>query len=300
MNKIILAALLLILSCSPKKGAESSIDHAAYKLEIEAWHKKRVDDLKGPSGWLNLAGLYWLEEGINTFGSSDKNSLVFPSGKIADRAGFFLLKQNIVTVEVAPGVKIISEKLPVKSKVIYHPDSSRSPVLEYESLQWFVIKRDNKYGIRLRDFKNPKLEGFHGIERYPIDATWRAEAKFEKSAEGRTIEITNILGQTIPQLSPGSLIFTLNGKKYRLDALDEGGEDYFMIFGDKTNTKETYGAGRYLYVEKPDASGKTIIDFNKAYNPPCAFTEFATCPLPPRQNILDIEIKAGEKNYTTH
>ncbi len=292
-------ALLVLEGCTSKKSAAPSFDLAAYQLEIESWHQKRVEELKGPIGFLNLVGLYWLHDGINTFGSGEKNTIIFPEGKIAARAGFFLLKNNIVTLEAAPGVDIKSNGQKIKTLVAYHPDSAKAPKMEHESLQWFIIKRDDKFGIRLRDFRSSELEKFQGIERYPVDAAWRLEANFVRSDSSKRIDITNVLGQTTSQPSPGTLIFTIREKEYHLDALDEGGDDYFMIFGDATNTKETYGAGRYLYVDKPDSSGHTIIDFNKAYNPPCAFTAFATCPLPPRQNIMDIQITAGEKNYGT-
>jgi uncharacterized protein len=303
MRKIYSTLLLLVvISCAPKKAPEVPFDVEMYKAEIETWHQKRVDDLKGPKGWLNLVGLFWLNDGINTFGSGQKNNLVFPEGKIPERAGFFLLKQNMVTVEPAPNVNITSDGKSIKSMIVYHPDSARAAVQEYESLQWFIIKRDDKFGVRLRDFKSPGIQNFNGIERYPVDPAWRLEATFENAADSsRTIDITNVLGQTTPQPSPGKLVFSIRGKEYRLDVLKEGrGEEYFVIVGDSTNTHETYGAGRYMYVKKPDATGKTIIDFNKAYNPPCAFTSFATCPLPPKQNVLTAAITAGEKNYGIH
>ena len=301
MNRqFILLILFLVVGCNPKQSREASIDMAAYKLQIETWHKERVENLRGPSGWLNLAGLYWLEEGVNTFGSGLSNNIVFPEGKIAERAGFFLLRQNAVRIEVAPGVEITTDNLPLKSGVIFHLDSVKTPLLKFGSLQWFVIRRDNKYGIRLRDLANPELKNFTGIDRFPVDPIWRLEATWEKASSARTIEVTNILGQTTAQLSPGTVAFTAGGKAYQLDALDEGGNEYFIIFGDRTNAKETYGAGRYLYVNKPDENGKMAIDFNKSINPPCAFTEFATCPLPPQQNVLDLEIPAGEKNYERH
>ncbi len=286
-----------LCSCTSKKVA---VDPVTYAAEVEAWHQKRVEDLKGPNGWLNVSGLYWLNEGINTFGSGEKNNIVFPAGKIPEFAGFFMLQQNTVLIDVAADVAITSKGQPVNEKIIYHPDSSHNTVLDYGSLQWFVIKRDTKYGIRLRDFKNSAIENFKGIDRFPVDVQWRLEAKFENADSSRTIPITNVLGQTTEQPSPGTLVFTIQDKTYRLDALDEGGDEYFIIFGDPTNTKETYGAGRYAYVKKPDADGNTVLDFNKTYNPPCAFTEFATCPLPPKQNILDIAVTAGEKNYLHH
>lgn len=299
-NQLIIL-LLVFASCSPGKRSEPKIDLIAYNQEIETWHASRVEELKGPKGFLNLAGLFWLNDGINTVGSGSTNNIVFPEGKGPERAGFFLLKNNIVNFEAAPGVKILSNGKPVSKLVAFHPDSARkAPPMEYGSLQWFVIRRDSKFGVRLRDFENPALQEFKGIERYPVDPAWRLEATFNTTDSLRKISITNVLGQTFLQASPGTLSFSIGGKQYQLDALDEGSDDYFIIFGDPTNARETYGAGRYLYVKRPGPDGKTIIDFNKAYNPPCAFTTFATCPLPPKQNILDVEIKVGEKNYGVH
>jgi uncharacterized protein (DUF1684 family) len=298
MKKTYLFVLCFIfVTCSPGKRTEPALDLAAYKLEIDSWHAKRVEELKGPKGWLNLAGLFWLNNGINTLGSAESSNIIFPSGKIPARAGFYLVMEPIVTFEAAPGVNIQSKGTTVKKMIAFHPDSAKAPILEYGSLQWFVIKRDNKYGIRLRDFENPAVQAFKGIDRYPVDAAWRIMATFEKADASRRIPVTNVLGQTTLQESPGTLIFSIQGKEYHLDALDEGGDEYFMIFGDATNARETYGAGRYLYVKRPDVDGKTIIDFNKGYNPPCAFTAFATCPLPPKQNVMDVDITAGEKNY---
>ncbi|NOT76675.1 MAG: DUF1684 domain-containing protein [Cyclobacteriaceae bacterium] len=294
----LLISLFFVTACGSKQSKEMPLDVEAYKTEIEAWHKKRVEDLKGPKGWLNLVGLYWLNDGINTFGSGSQNNIVFPQGKIPDRAGFFLLKQNSVTIETLPGVDIMSNGKPIKSLVVYHPDSAKAVVQDYGSLQWFIIKRDNKFGVRIRDFESSGIQNFTGIERFPVDPLWRLQATFERALDStKTIPITNVLGQTTNQPSPGTLIFSIDGSEYRLDVLDEGGDEYFVIVGDNTNTHETYGAGRYMYVKPPDSNGKTIIDFNKIYNPPCAFTSFATCPLPPKQNVLNISITAGEKNY---
>ena len=271
----------------------------ATRAEIDAWHQKRLLELRGPQGWLNVAGLFWLKEGINSFGSDKSNDVVFPEGKIAERAGFFVLSNGVVSTDIARGAMITSKGKAVDHMVVFHPDSARNPTLSHDSLRWFIIKRDTKYGVRLRDLDSEELKTFSGIERFEVDPAFRLTATFEKT-ENRTIPITNILGQTTAQPSPGTLVFNLDDKEYRIDAIDEGGEDLFIIFGDATNTKETYGAGRYLYVKRPDASGNTVIDFNRAYNPPCAFTAFATCPLPPKQNVLPIPVQAGEKNYDLH
>lgn len=297
-TKYQLAAFIFLAACAPKKSPEASIDKAAYQLEIDNWDKGRVEYLKGPEGWLNLAGLFWLKEGINTFGSGEQNDIVFPEGKIDSRAGFFVLKQGVVTLEAAPKVDITRNGKPFRSGVVFHPDSSRMKPLEHGTLKWFIIKRDNRYGIRLRDLAHPDLEQFKGIGRFPVDPAYRVTADFKPADAGHTIPIVNVLGQTIDTKSPGTLYFSLNGQRVSLDVIDDGGKELFIIFSDLTNTKETYGAGRYLYADPPGADGKVILDFNKAYNPPCAFTVFATCPIPPAQNRLDMRVEAGELNYT--
>jgi len=294
---VVLFFLSVILVSCGRKSQEASIDVEGYKSEIESWHQQRITELKGAEGWLNLAGLFWLKEGINTFGSDESNDIVFPRDKIAAKAGFFMVKSGTVQMNVLPGVEILDSGIAVKAKVIFHPDSVKNSLLCHGSLQWFIIKRDDQVGIRLRDLESKAVEEFAGIERYQVNPAWKVSAKVEIPKTQRRISITNVLGQTTEQLSPGTLLFSLDGKEYHLDALEGGKDELFIIFGDRTNEKETYPAGRYMYIKTPDENGITEIDFNKAYNPPCAFTSFATCPLPPAQNILPISVLAGEKNY---
>lgn len=293
ISPFVFAMMILLVACSSKPASD-----AAYLAEIEAWHSRRVESLKGPNGWLNLAGLFWLKEGINSFGTDSYRNLVFPSALGIKEAGYLLLEKGIVTQSLLPGVTItVNGKETAGMTVVFHPDSSRQPVIEHGSIRWFIIKRDTKYGVRVRDLKHPNLASFTGVERFPVDASWKVVAMWE-ATPGRTLPITNVLGQTTNQAAPGRLTFTLEGKEFRLDALDEGDPDeLFIIFGDATNTKETYGAGRYLYVARPDSAGQVVMDFNRAQNPPCAFTEFATCPLPPVQNVMSIRVLAGEKDY---
>jgi len=287
--------LLILVSCTQSRKAEV-IDRVAYQVEIDQWHQKRIEYLKSPDGWLNLAGLFWLKDGISTFGSDDSNDIVFPKAKIPSKAGLFQLQNGVVTMTTLPEVEIFSDNDLIKSGIIFHPDSTRQPKLSHGTLQWFIIKRDNQFGIRLRDLKSTTVEEFQGIESYEVDPEFRREAILEIPSYPRKIEITNVLGQTTAQNSPGTLVFTMKGKEYRIDALEEG-DELFVIFGDPSNENETYPSGRYLYANKPGPDGKTILDFNKAFNPPCAFTPFATCPLPPSQNVLPIAITAGEKNF---
>jgi len=273
------------------------LDLTKYKSEIDSWHEKRINDLKSETGWLNLAGLFWLKEGINTFGSDKENDLIFPEDKIPPRAGFFLVKQGVVQINVMAGVAVMKDSRIVKEEIIFHPDSINNQTLTHGDLQWFVIKRDDQVGIRLRDLKNKDVQDFLGIERYEVDPAWRVEANLVVPVKQKRISITNVLGQTTDLISPGTLTFELLGQPYTLDALEGGKDELFVIFGDPTNELETYPSGRYLYVSIPDAQGKWLVDFNQSINPPCAFTPFATCPLPPTQNILPIAIKAGEKNF---
>jgi uncharacterized protein (DUF1684 family) len=298
MTRILIAfALAIAFSCSEKQPV---ITAEAHLDEVEKWHSKRVENLKGPQGWLNVSGLYWLKDGMNTFGSAENNDLVFPAEKIGEYLGYFVLRNDTVMMEAGSVSEIKTENQIVTSLLAYPPDSTGIvPKMEYGSLQWFIIERDGKFGVRLRDFESDAIHNFHGIERYPVDLAWRVEARFEKAEEGRTIDITNILGQTTPNPSPGTLVFAIDDEEHRLDVINDGGPDFFVIFGDPTNEKETYPAGRYVYVAPPGEDGKTFIDFNKCYNPPCAFTAFATCPLPPRQNVLTVPVLAGEKNYAT-
>jgi len=273
-------------------------EQAAYRQEIDQWHTRRLDKVKAPNGWLNLVGLYWLEPGINTFGSDAGNSIVFPAGKIASRAGYFLVEGNVVTLFAHDSAAIQLNDRPVNKEIVYHPDSTHALMLQHGSLRWNIIQRESKLGIRLRDDDSDLLHAFKGLERYPVDPGYRVEAVLEPGGSSSQVSITNVLGQTYRRPSPGMLVFTLDGREQRLiPIIEDGSDELFIIFADATSGKETYGGGRFLYAKHPDDDGKVILDFNKAYNPPCVFTPYATCPLPPEQNVLPLAIRAGEKNY---
>jgi uncharacterized protein (DUF1684 family) len=177
-------------------------------------------------------------------------------------------------------------------------DQSGEPtILQHGSLSFYVIQRNERLGVRVKDADAAALKSFHGLESFPFSESWRVAARFEPSSPPRHISVPNVLGNVTSEESPGALAFEYSGKTYRLDAVREAGtEDYFIIFGDATNGHETYGGGRFLYASPPK-DGQTVLDFNKAYNPPCVFTPYATCPLPPPQNRLSIRIEAGEKSY---
>jgi len=289
-------ALVLFVGCLT---AFRPADDPAYKAETDAWHQRRLNALRSETGWLNLAGLYWLQEGVNTVGSAAGNAVTFPA-KAPGSVGEFRLQNGTVSFLPRSGETILLDGKPLTGEVtVFSPDLAKPPVLQQGSLRWFVIKRGPKYGIRLRDLESPILKAFHGIERFPVDETWRVKARLLTPKPGATIAILDVTGQTSQQALAGTLEFVLKGRTYRLDAVTEG-EELFILFADATNGKKTYGAGRFLYAAMPGTDGITTLDFNRAYNPPCAFTPYATCPLPPPQNRLTLAVTAGELKAGDH
>lgn len=275
---------------------QTSSTDPEYLKEIQEWHATRAASLKSETGWLNLAGLFRLKEGTNSFGSDAANDIVFPKGEAF--LGHFILENGQVRVEIKPEVNVLNKDQPIKKLAIFAPEKEPI-VLAHQSLRWFIIQRGEQYLVRLRDLESPNVTNFKGIEVFPIDKNWRVEATLEPAEPGFQISVVDVIGTSSMQDSPGAFVFEIEGKPYRLYPTNAG-DELFFVFGDATNGDTTYGAGRFLYATQPDEHGKTILDFNKAYNPPCAFTAFATCPLPNEINILPVEINAGEKNYGDH
>lgn len=290
-------SLILLNSCA---RPSSKAGDGAYLKELEQWRADRLANLKSETGWLTLTGLHWLEEGENSFGSDPACDIVLPGGGAPRFAGTLLLNGGKVHLEARPGVEITHEGKPVSSLDL-HSDTDEAPiVLALGTLNMQVIRRGDKFGLRVRDREHPARAAFRGLEYFPASGKWRVEARFEAFNPPRQIPIVNVLGMEENQPSPGALVFDVEGRTYRLDALSEQGEEkLFIIFADETSGRETYGAGRYLYADPPDARGRIVVDFNKAYSPPCAFTNYATCPLPPFRNRLALRIDAGEK-YAGH
>lgn len=294
---LLLMLCFAMVGCRYGQPDNGHTDLSAYKKEIDAWHAERIEKVIAKDGWLNLLGLYWLQPGINTFGSDETNQIVFPDGTLEDHAGYFVLTDNRVEMHVNKGTSISLNGIPVIEKAtVFNGDSTRQPQAANDRIAWTVIKRDGKFGIRVRDLTMRALQTFNGVERFPTDPAYRVVAAFVPQ-EGKTIDITNVLGQTTAQVSPGTLVFNWQEKEFTLDLLEGGKDEYFVIIADDTSGKESYGGGRYLYVKHAGTDGKIVLDFNKAYNPPCVFTPYATCPLPPRQNVLPFSILAGEKVY---
>lgn len=295
MNRVIQILFSLLFFVFSFSSCSSSED-TPYQKEIKEWHKERVERLTEPTGWLSLAGLHWLEEGENTFGKSDENKITFKVAEAPEVIGSYFLEGDKIIFKSAEGVNVISDSAEVTDIEVFADVPGKPTLLEWGTLSWFIIKRGDKYGIRLRDTANPNLANFVGIEMYAIDPAWRVEAQYVAFEQPRKIAIPNILGMIDEEDSFGELQFQINGKKYSLATTGKK-TPYFLIFADMTNGRETYGAGRFLVVEGTDSTGKTYVDFNKAYNPPCGFTKYATCPLPPEENKLKVEITAGEYAY---
>jgi uncharacterized protein (DUF1684 family) len=275
-----------------------AIDVAQEQRDIEQWRAARIARLTGPTGWLTLVGLYWFNEGANTFGRAEKNALVLDHKNMPSTLGTFTLSNGKVLFSADSASVVTQAGKPVKS-IAMLPDSSDDPtVLDAGSIEFFVIERVGKMGLRVRDTEHPARKNFRGIDYFPISATWALDAKFEPYTPVHHIEIINILGMTEKMESPGAVVFNKGGKEYRLDAILEAPDEkeLFIMFADTTSARETYGAGRFIYIPLP-VNGRAVVDFNKAYNPPCAFNDFATCPLPPPQNRLQLRVDAGEKKY---
>jgi len=271
----------------------------AYRAGVQAWRQERETRLKAEGGWLTLAGLFWLKEGPNPFGTDPAGDIVLPEASAPARAGVFELAGGQVTVTLLPGANGRMGGKPVSGAVAMRPDTSGSPdLLEMGTLTMNVIKRGDRYGIRLKDKNSAARKGFTGLKWFDIQESYRFEARWVSHPQPKPVKVPNVLGQTESMPSPGYAEFTLGGKLVRLDGVleDPHAEQLFFILRDQTSGKETYGAGRFLYADLPKA-GKVVLDFNQAYNPPCAFTPYATCPLPPPQNWMPVRVEAGELNY---
>ncbi|MGB3949149.1 MAG: DUF1684 domain-containing protein [Bacteroidia bacterium] len=297
MLKKIFLILFIVTKCFTFTYAQP-ID-SAYISSVEQWHQSRIKSLKGENGWLNVVGLFWLKEGENTFGSSKKNNIVFPEGKCNEDLGVLVLKNGTVYFKSNPYALITINDEPFKEDTIFDDKWEKPLILKHKKLIWFIIKRGNKYAIRLRDLESDALKNFTTITRYPTNEKWRVVATLQEPQQPKKILINDIIGNSTPTPFAGTLYFELNEQKFQLDATLEG-DKLFIVFADETNGHETYGGGRFLYADKPLSGNKVILDFNKAYNPPCCFTNYATCPIPTIQNNLKTKITAGEKSYGTH
>ncbi len=278
----------------------SPVDAPSFEQETAAWHAQRDKRLAAEDGWLTLVALLWLKEGDNVAGSSAGASVRFPA-KAPARFGTFHRSGAAVSFSPEPGAAVTTlEGKPFAGGALASDAQGAPQVLEVGGLRFYVVVRGDKVGLRVKDPEAPQRLAFHGIPSYPADPRWRIEARWEAAPPGSVIPVPNVLGEVDHMPAPGTAVFTVEGREYRLTpVLEEGESDLFFVFADATNRTETYGAGRFLYAE-PAKHGRVVLDFNRAYNPPCAFSAYATCPLPPRQNRLPISVTAGEKRTADH
>ncbi|MGZ6099098.1 MAG: DUF1684 domain-containing protein [Myxococcaceae bacterium] len=261
-----------------------------------AWEEGRLARLQSDDGWLTLVGLGWLKEGSNTAGSDGKAVVVFPQSAPGS-VGTFTRSGTSVSFQPAPGVTVTRGGKPFPGGAVQTDQEGHTEpdVFQLGRLRFQVIVRGDRIGVRIKDPEARARKEFKGIPTYPASEKWRLTARWEPVNPPTEIAVPNVLGQVERSPSPGTAVFTVDGKEYRLTpVLEEGSPELFFVFADETNRTETYGAGRFLYAA-PAEDGTVILDFNRAYNPPCAFSAFATCPLPPRQNRLALRVDAGEK-----
>lgn len=268
-------------------------DDRAYLDQLQSWRRDAEADLRKPNGWLALAGLHWLSPGPHRLGSDLANDVVLPDSA-PEYLGDLIVEASSVRIQIAPSVQVrIDGHIGHRARL--RPDIDDEPsLLELGPLEMVVIKRGQRWGLRVWDNAREERDRFPGRRWYPADLNCRVEAGFEIPSGEATITVPNETGVSTEEPVAGVVSFRLNGQLARLIALPRGGERLFLIFSDSTNGKTTYKPGRFL-VAGPPTGGQLTLDFNYAYNPPCAFTEFATCSLPPPENRLDIAIQAGEK-----
>jgi uncharacterized protein (DUF1684 family) len=288
---VLLAAVLVALIAAPGQAQTD------YVKEIEKWRGERETRLKRETGWLTVAGLFWLKEGINTVGAGEQFDVRLTDNFHHGKFGEIDFKNRAATLKVENGIEAQSEGKKITGPVDLVSDEKGKPTEIRTATQTLtLIKREERFGIRLRDSNSEARRNFKGLHWFPADESYKVTARLEPWPEPKEISIPNVLGGNFKMKSPGVLKFTVKGKECSLHPVLEDDGTLFLIFGDGSNQNETYKAGRFLYAEKP-VNGEVTLDFNKAENPPCAFTPYATCPLPPAENKLAVEIAAGEKRY---
>ena len=287
--------MIMIVASVLAQTADPTADGSAYLDRIAQWRKDQEAALKADGGWLSVAGLYWLKEGQSTIGTGAGNAILLPARSAPMTVGVVTLQLGKVILQVEQGVTATVKGEPVTSLEMRSDRSGMPDRVVIGALTLTVIQRAARIGIRLYDNNARSRREFSGLKWFPVNPAYRIQARFVPYDPPKTVPITNVLGDTTDTACPGYVAFTLNGKECRLDTQGQG-TGLFINFRDLTSGKATYPAGRFLDAPKPE-NGQVILDFNQAYNPPCAFTTFATCPLPPRQNYLAVSIPAGEKTH---
>jgi uncharacterized protein len=303
---VLLAMLMQSIAASDSKSSsESSNDQAAWQRDLLAWRAKRATGLQAPEGWLSLVALGWLKEGDNTFGSAE-DSRVRIAGKWPSHIAIVRLEKGTLRLLPPPGgfpKDLLVDGQPAKERTLVSDDAEKPSKLTIGTLTIIAIHRDDQFALRVKDLDAPTRTGFHGLKWYAPNEAYRVHARWIPYNPPKVLDIPTVLGTTTHMPAPGVAEFTLDGQVVRLEPVleDPKSTDLFFILRDATSKTTTDGAGRFLYTELPDHGvsqpGELWLDFNRLFNPPCAFTAYATCPLPPPQNRLSVPIPAGEQRY---
>ena len=281
------------------KPAMNAAAAATFAHEEQAWRDKRRSDLLKPEGWTSLIGLHWLDPGSHYIGSAGGNGIQLSMGPA--HLGMVSIDGHQVRFVPDSATALTLDGKPFAGATTLRTDADPAgpSVIGFDGDKGHatVIERNHRYALRVKHADAPTRTQFSGIDYWPADPAWKIQARFVPHEKGRTIEVANIIGGMDAMANPGIVEFQQGGKTHRIEALDEGEGVLFLVFADRTNGHGSYGAGRFLDAPMPDAQGNVMLDFNQSRNPPCAFTAFATCPLPPPENRLDAAITAGEKAY---
>jgi hypothetical protein len=295
VKKVIGATLVLTLFAGILTAGAAAVSH---EEEIRDWRERRHARLASEDGWLTLVGLEWLQEGENRVGSSPSSTIRIEGGP--EEWGTVSVNGGEIRFVAAPGSGVLVNGTEMGEATLVADNQGEPTVVSSGNLSFYVIFREG-YALRIKDSQAVALKNFAGVENYEIQGDWRFETRFTPAPEGETIEIGNVLGQLSPTPVYGYVEFERDGQGYQLLGLgDEESESVWFLFADRTSGKDTYGAGRFLYSDGLPEKGRLVVDFNKAYNPPCVFNDYSTCPLPPQQNRLNLEVTAGEKDYHAH
>ena len=274
----------------------SVLAQSDYVKAVEKWRSDEAADLKKEDGWLTVAGLFWLKDGVNTVGAGSQFDVRLTDNFTQGKFGEIDFNKGVATLKVADGVEAKCDEKPVSTMDLVSDEKGKPTEIRVGSQMFYLIRREDRFGIRLKDNASKTRVEFKGQNWFPVNESYRVPARLEALPEPKELMVPNVLGGHFKMKSPGLLRFTLQGQGYSLQPVLQDDGSLFIIFRDSSNSSETYSAGRFLNADKP-VDGKTTLDFNKAENPPCAFTPFATCPLPPEGNDLAVAIKAGEKRY---
>jgi len=271
-----------------------------YEQQITSWRNNLDEQLRREDGWLTLVGLHWLQEGANTVGSDPSSTIPLPKNGTPAQVGAIELHEGKAVLTVTCNEPVTVDGVEVKSAELRHDDDERGPsIIALRTLSFFLIKREAHYGIRIRDRNNSARKTFKGRNWFPVKPQYRIKAKFTRYGSMRSMTVMNTVGLLVPMENPGYIEFEIEGKTLRLEAFTAEQNSLWLIFKDLSNGKTTYDAGRFL-VAPINEDGTVDLDFNRIYNPPCAFTVYATCPLPPKENILSVALESGEQLYKSH